>query len=639
MSVPLDGGIQSSGELSPSWGGNLPPGFGCLDAYTFSELELEFDAKFKALWFYQAHQQRPNFTNALIDDIKAAQSLVHDVFREAGDADRNPVRYMIWASRRTNIFNLGGDLIYFADLLEKRDRQGMAEYAEACIDICFQNYRNLDLPVTTVALASGDALGGGLESALSSDVLVVEKSAQFGFPEILFGLFPGMGAYSFVHRRVGAKIADEMIFSGRIYRGEQLYEMGLADVLAPDGEGEATLHDYLAKHDRKFAARQALHDVRRTVHGIDKAEMDRIGERWVETAMSLDERDIKKMRRLANAQRERLEGKRVHRSAQASNGVKVETAKGLELEGKSTAVSRERENVAAYPVARAAAPAQKDDQTTAKILNLSGVPIWAKTDPGAEHSNQLKGTMMAAKSTSPTDDETPAMTGAGAARRTPGAGLSTADVYGQILEDVAEARASATLQPGVERLLSEGMDREEYLDFLEQLYHVVWHFCPTMAAAAARCGDDLRELRYALYHNIEEEKGHETWVLDDIVGVGGDPEAVAASRPAVPVQAMIGYNYYVADRENPWAVLGMVHVLEEISANYSGRVASAVAKRLGINDGKGFRFLGSHGLMDVSHVNSFKNLVGNVRSRDDIDAIVEAAKVNYALFGALFREA
>ena len=79
-------------------------------------------------------------------------------------------------------------------------------------------------------------------------------------------------------------------------------------------------------------------------------------------------------------------------------------------------------------------------------------------------------------------------------------------VYERLMETVAEARAAATLQPGVERLLSEGMDREEYLSFLEQLYHVVWHFCPTMAAAAGHCGDESRELRYGLYHNIDEEK-------------------------------------------------------------------------------------------------------------------------------------
>ena len=212
-------------------------------------------------------------------------------------------------------------------------------------------------------------------------------------------------------------------------------------------------------------------------------------------------------------------------------------------------------------------------------------------------------------------------------------------VYTRLMEAVAEARAEATLQPGVERLLSEGMDREEYLNFMEQLYHVVWHFCPTMAVAAGHCSDESRELRYGLYNNIDEEQGHETWVLDDIADLGGDPVAVASGKPAVPMQAMIGYNYYVAERKSPWAVLGMVHGLEEISANYSGRVAKVVADRLGVTDGKGFRFLGTHGTMDVSHVGSFKELIENISNDKDFEDLVDAVEVNYALFGALFRDA
>lgn len=238
-------------------------------------------------------------------------------------------------------------------------------------------------------------------------------------------------------------------------------------------------------------------------------------------------------------------------------------------------------------------------------------------------------------------------TGNGLAARSPilrraepsrGNGASVHGAYRRLLQDVAGARAAATLQPGVERMLSEGMSRRRYLDFLEQLYHIVWHFCPTMAAAAARCNDDSGVLRYALYEKIQEEKGHESWVLDDVAAIGGDPDKVAASRPSVPVRAMIGHNYSVVERQSPWAVLGMTHVLEEISANYSGRVAAAIAKRLEISEGPGFRFLTSHGLLDVDHMKSVMELVEQVPTELDLKAIVEAVEVNYALFGALFRE-
>src|SRR3712207_4090014 len=103
----------------------------------------------------------------------------------------------------------------------------------------------MDLPVITVALVQGDALGGGFECALAHDLIVAERSAKFGLPEVLFNLFPGMGAYSFLSRRIGRQAAERMILSGRVHTAEELHEMGLVDVLAPDGEGEEAVLDFV----------------------------------------------------------------------------------------------------------------------------------------------------------------------------------------------------------------------------------------------------------------------------------------------------------------------------------------------------------------------------------------------------------
>lgn len=271
-------------------------------AYSFAELDLRFDKDLKALWCYQKHRLRPNFTNALINDIKTLQSLLRALFETASFLDDSPIRYLIWASRRLNIFNLGGDLIHFVELLTDRDRAGLEEYARSCVEICFANYMNLNLPITTVALASGDALGGGLESLLSNDIVAVEESAQFGFPEIHFGLFPGMGAYTFVYRRAGSRIADDLVFSGRFVRGKELWDMGLAELVFRDGHGEASLREYLERYERRFSARRSLYDVRRRTEKVTLLEMMGIAEKWVDTALGLDRRDIKRMRLIARAQ-------------------------------------------------------------------------------------------------------------------------------------------------------------------------------------------------------------------------------------------------------------------------------------------------------------------------------------------------
>ena len=130
-------------------------------------------------------------------------------------------------------------------------------------------------------------------------------------------------------------------------------------------------------------------------------------------------------------------------------------------------------------------------------------------------------------------------------------------------------------------MIHHGLSLAEYKAFLHDLYHIVWHFCPVMAAAAARCSDRFREVRFDLYDRIEEEKGHDTWVLEDIEAIGGDVASARAHPPSAPVQAMIAFNYFGAERVHPCSVLGMLYMLEVVSSVYGGRVSDSIARTLG----------------------------------------------------------
>src|SRR5262245_35684975 len=137
------------------------------------------------------------------------------------------LRYLLLGSRTPGVFNLGGDLDYFAGRIRARDRQALVAYGESCVRILHRNINTLGLPIVTIGLAQGDALGGGFESLLSFNVIIAERGAKFGFPETIFGLFPGMGAYSLVARRCGAAFAEEMMLSGKTYTAEEMKERGL----------------------------------------------------------------------------------------------------------------------------------------------------------------------------------------------------------------------------------------------------------------------------------------------------------------------------------------------------------------------------------------------------------------------------
>jgi pyrroloquinoline quinone (PQQ) biosynthesis protein C len=208
-----------------------------------------------------------------------------------------------------------------------------------------------------------------------------------------------------------------------------------------------------------------------------------------------------------------------------------------------------------------------------------------------------------------------------------------------LVEMTDASRRDLELIPKVHSMMNHGLTLAEYRGFLHDLYHIVWHFCPVMSAAAARCDDRFRDVRYDLYERIEEEKGHDSWVLEDIEALGGDVRAVRETPPSPPAQAMIAFNYYASDRVHPCSVLGMLYTLEVVSSVYGGRVADSIARALGRNveDG-GFKFLSSHATMDLDHMAKLNRLVKTIDDAGAQNAIVNATRVNFHQFGQLFRE-
>ncbi len=282
----------------------------------FEEAEVELDHDRGICWFWFNFNERPSFTRGLLRDVgRLQQALVSAA--NVHDAPLLPLKYVVWASRTSGIWNLGGDLKLFAELIRRQDRAGLSEYAYKVIQEGLSNWVSLNLPIITVALVRGDALGGGFEAALSSNLIVAEKSARFGLPETLFSLFPGMGAFSFLARRTTPAIAQRMIMSGRIYTGEELYELGVVDVLADDGKAEEAFHRYVAKNAKRHNAFRAVIKSRQFFHPLTMAEMRGVADIWVDTALSLSEQDLRKMERLVAAQD--------RRRSRGAAGVKIGT--------------------------------------------------------------------------------------------------------------------------------------------------------------------------------------------------------------------------------------------------------------------------------------------------------------------------
>ena len=244
---------------------------------------------------------RPCFSLELLEELRAVEM---DLERYAGNSSPEdlPLRYFIFASGTPGVFNYGGDLEWFIRCLNSGDTAGLRRYARLCIDVLHSYFMNFNLPITTISLVQGDALGGGFEAALGGDVVIAEKSAQFGFPEVLFNLFPGMGAYNFLSRRIGMVRTERMILSGKTFRAEELLVDGVLDIVAEDGKGENALYDYIGKHSRKKHVYESMFKVRRSVFPVRHEQMMEISELWVNTAMQTGTRDMRLMERLIKAQ-------------------------------------------------------------------------------------------------------------------------------------------------------------------------------------------------------------------------------------------------------------------------------------------------------------------------------------------------
>jgi DSF synthase len=284
-----------------------------------TQIDMEFEPGSGTIWGYMNPRGAPCFNLGLLRDIRE-----HDAAFQANggrvqaDGTWYEARYYVAGSRTPGAYNLGGDLALFMLLIETRDRDALRSYAARCLDNLHARIHSYGRPtLTTIALVQGDALGGGFESALASDVIVAEESAQMGLPEIMFNLFPGMGAYQLLSRRVGVRTAEEIILSGRVVSAAKLHELGVVDVLAKDGTGESAVQQWIATNARRRNGIQALHNVRRICNPIARAELDAVAETWVDAALRLEGRDLKMMNWLVRGQQRRMQSAAIGDAAAA----------------------------------------------------------------------------------------------------------------------------------------------------------------------------------------------------------------------------------------------------------------------------------------------------------------------------------
>lgn len=208
--------------------------------------------------------------------------------------------------------------------------------------------------------------------------------------------------------------------------------------------------------------------------------------------------------------------------------------------------------------------------------------------------------------------------------------------YQQLVEQTNQQRQQLLDIKFIQRGVVGDVTLDEYIAFLSQAYHHVKHTVPLLMACGARLSENQKWLQAAIGEYIEEEMGHEEWILNDVKHCGADPEEVRHAKPMLATELMVSYAYDMIHRLNPVGFFGMVYVLEGTSVALATTAAEAIQKQLNLPK-KAFSYLTSHGALDVSHMDFFEKLMNRVENIADQEQIVHCANVFFRLYGDIFR--
>ena len=243
----------------------------------------------------------PNFCLKGLQEFREFCDWVNTYFSHP---DR-PLKFIVSGSEHKGIYNMGGDLPFFLNCITSHNIEKLTTYAHLCIDAIYSIYSSFGLPAITIALVEGNAYGGGFECALAHDFIIAEEQVQFCLPENKFNLFPGMGAYSLLTRKIDTVEADRLIRSSRIYKTRYLQSLGLIEKVSEQEKSKQVLNEFVCKITEQFNFEYHHIQCKKMVNPLLKKELLAITNLWAEACMKIESFDLRKMEILAKAQSRR----------------------------------------------------------------------------------------------------------------------------------------------------------------------------------------------------------------------------------------------------------------------------------------------------------------------------------------------
>lgn len=262
-----------------------------------NNLRVKIDEEYKILWVGIDLQDKLCYSINFLDNLTHVKELIVYLIKKEN------IKYVCAYSLNKGVWNLGGDLEFFVSCIRNQNKKGLKEYAYKCIDLVYNYNSNYEMDVISACIVQGNAYGGGFESALSGNYIIAEESARFSFPEVIFGTFPGMGAYSFLTKKVGFNKANEIINSNKTYTAADIHQMGIIDRVCDDGMGVAQMNMDIIKGKLN---EQAGNPFKNICNRVSKQELLDVVDVWLEKAFNLNETNLSRMMKIANFQKRKV---------------------------------------------------------------------------------------------------------------------------------------------------------------------------------------------------------------------------------------------------------------------------------------------------------------------------------------------
>jgi DSF synthase len=261
----------------------------------YENIDIVVDAKQSIIWVKIGSSDELHYSYKTICSFHNSLSYL------SREIVKHDIKYLILLSSNKKVWNMGGDLEMFVNCVLNGDRELLRDYAHKCVKVVSVLNKNFGRNVITASVVQGNAFGGGFECALSTDYIIAEAQAKFSFPEVLFGTFPGMGAYSFLTRRVGFSKAQDMINSGEKWTATAMKEAGIVSVICEEASGIETIlemikNDELKKQNSFF----------KKCITVSHNELLDIVDMWIESVMKLEKQKTDFMLKIVGAQKNKM---------------------------------------------------------------------------------------------------------------------------------------------------------------------------------------------------------------------------------------------------------------------------------------------------------------------------------------------